>query len=131
MANSQVDWYGDDMMAIVEDASDEMLTKLAFQAEAEAKTHSRIPVDTGFMRNAIYGLGPGQSHRGAAVAAAKSKADRKLAGSPSLPPHTAALHAAALYTIYQELKHGFIMDAIQKVARLAGGIITEVGRSRL
>ncbi len=126
--DSRVDWYGKDLVLLVQNASDEILTQAAFQAEALAKTGD-VPVDTGFMRNAIYGVGPGGSHRSQAAAQALSAADRDLAPEVQLKEHEAGLHGAAGYTIYQETKHGFIYSAVERLASQIGGIIQQVGRS--
>jgi len=123
---SKVNWYEKDMLLVVDKATDEILTKLAFQVEGEAKV--RAPVDTGFMRNAIYALTPLANNRRRAEAEAGAAAERDLAPEPKLDAHTAAVHAAAEYTIYQEEKVGFLYQALEKAQRLAGGVIQEVGR---
>ena len=125
VARGKVDWYGKELVMLVRDASDEILTQAAFQAEGVAKPNA--PVDTGFMRNAIYGVGPTGSHRGAVPGGDE---DHVAAPSPNLPEHTAALHGAAHYTIYQEIKHGFLYQSIKAVAGQIGGIIRQVGKGR-
>lgn len=125
--DSRVDWYGKDLMLVIENASDEILTQAAFQGEALAKTGD-VPVDTGFMRNAIYGVGPGGSHRSQAAAQALSAAERDLAPEVQLKEHEAGLHGAAGYTIYQETKHGFLYSAVEQLAGQIGGIIEQIGR---
>lgn len=129
MARVEIDWYDDDVMLVVEDATDEALTRLAFQGEGLAKPGA--PVDTGFMRNAIYAIAPGQSHRAQAVAEAKAAADRELASPPDLGEHEAAIHGAAEYTIHQETKVGFLYGALEQLQRLAPGVIRAVGREKL
>lgn len=121
----RVDWYGKDVLLVIENASDEILTQAAFQAEALAKTGD-VPVDTGFMRNAIYGIGPGGSHRSQSAAQALSSADRDLAPEVALKEHEAGLHGAAGYTLYQETKHGFMYSAVERLAAQMGGIIQQV-----
>jgi len=132
----EVNWYEDDVVATILDASDEILTALAFQAEGEIKV--RANVDTGFMRNAVYtipAVGPVKD-KGSLSGSYKSKktgemvARKRVETIPKLPPHTAAVHAAAEYTIYQEMKHHFMYLGLQKAIKGAGGIIKAVSRSR-
>lgn len=129
MSDAVVDWYEEDVKLAVENATDEFLTSLAFYIEGEAKVGA--PVDTGFMRNAIYAIGPLTSHRGRAVAEAKSVADRDLASEARIGEKEAAVHAAAEYTIYQEMKHGFLYRALEKAKGVAGGIIQHSGKKHL
>lgn len=125
MANSKVNWYADDVLLVVDQATDDLLTRLAFQGEGYAKVNA--PVDTGFMRNAIYGLGPGGSHR----AEVQGAEGQELADPPKLEPGEAAIHGAAEYTIYQEEKVGFMYKALEQLKRIAPGVIREVGKEHL
>jgi len=117
MADSQVNWYENDVLLVVDEAKDELLTRLAFQGEGYAKRDA--PVDTGFMRNAIYGFGPSGSHRAEG---------QEMADPPKLGPGEAAIHGAANYTIYQEERVGFMYKALEQLKRIAGGVIREVGK---
>jgi hypothetical protein len=126
--SSRVDWYGDRVMIQVDEASDEMLTRLAFQAEGEAK--KRAPVDTGFMRNSGYGAGPTGNHRGRAELDARGAAERNLAREPQVGDGRAFLHFAALYTVFVETRSAFIYPALQAVARMAGGMVETVGKEQ-
>jgi hypothetical protein len=129
MPSGKVDWYANDVILRVEGATDELLTRLAFYVEGEAKIEA--PVDTGFMRNAIYAIGVDQNHRSAAEAESSMAADRELAPYPDLKPHEAAVHGAAEYTIYQEMVRSFFYRALEKARAEAPGIIQEVGRAKL
>lgn len=129
MANSRVDWYEDDVILIVGEATDEILTRLAFQGEGLAKAAE--PVDTGFMRNATYAIAPGQSHRAQAAAEARSAAEREIAAAPDVGEHEAAIHGAAEYTIYQEIRVGFLYGALEQLQSLTPGVIRAVGREIL
>jgi hypothetical protein len=123
----RVNWYEEEARLAVGEATDEFLKKLAFQGEGYAKVGA--PVDTGFMRNAIYGLGPGGTHRRAAVAEARGTEGagaRVLADAPRLDEHTAAIHGAADYTIHQEERVGFLYGALEKLKGIAGGVIETV-----
>ena len=127
-SNGKVDWYSNDVLLRVEGATDELLTQLAFYVEGEAKVSA--PVDTGFMRNAIYAMAPDQNHRSTAEAESAAVADRELAPFPDVGAHEAAVHGAAEYTIYQEMARSFLYDALEKAREVAPGIIQEVGRDR-
>jgi len=127
--NGKVDWYGKDVMLLVQGASDELLAELAFNTEGVAKTGA--PVDTGFMRNAMYSITPQGNGRAAAAATAGAVAERDMAPTPGVAAHEAAMHAAAEYTIYQENKHGFIYHALEDSAAQAGGKIQLVGKKWL
>ena len=109
--SGKVDWYGEELLIVIDGASDEILTQAAFYAEGQAKI--REPVDTGFMRAATYGIGPNGSQRN--EAGAQAAASRVMAGAPALDEHEAALHGAASYTIYQEMRVGFMYEAAQAV----------------
>lgn len=121
-ANAKVNWYGNDVLLLVEGASDEIISKLAFLVEGEAK--AAAPVDTGFMRNAIYAITPEGS------GSASSQGDRVAAPAPAVGEHEAAVHGAAEYTVYQEMRVGFMYQALEKAARQAPSVIREVGRKR-
>lgn len=127
---SKVNWYEEQVLLIVAGATDEALAQLAFQGEGIAKVNA--PVDTGFMRNAIYGLAPGQSHRGAAIAEARAvDSEKELAGAPDLGEHEAGIHAAAEYSIYQETRVGYLYRALQALIGIMPGVIQRVGRVHL
>lgn len=129
LQNGKVDWYANDVLLQVEGATDELLTQLAFYVEGEAKVNA--PVDTGFMRNAIYTIAPGTNNRDEAQANAEAVAERYLAPLPDLKPHEAAVHAAAEYTIFQEMIQSFLYRALEKARAVAPGIIQEVGKAKL
>jgi len=136
MYESKVEWYGDEALLVIDEATDEFVTRLAFQGEGLAKADA--PVDTGFMRNAIYGLGPAGSHRdeawpdGEYVSRETGKrAVHRKANEPDLERGTAAIHGAAEYTIYQEERVGFLYRALEQLQRYAGGVIERVGKEYL
>lgn len=130
MSDAVVNWYEEDVKLSVDNATDELLTELAFYVEGEAKIPP-TPVDTGFMRNAIYAIGPLTSHRGRAVVEARSAADRNMASEPRIGEREAAVHGAAEYTIYQEMRVGFMYRALEKAQQVAGGIIQSTGKKHL
>ena len=135
-----VDWYEEDLLATIEGATDELLTRLAFQVEGEIKVAITFApaVDTGFMRNAVYtipAVGPVKD-KGNPSGAYKSQktgqmVERKRVNAvPKIPPHTSAVHAAAEYTIDQEMKHQFMYKGLQKAIDGVGGILAGVRRRR-
>jgi hypothetical protein len=130
MPSGKVNWYDNDVILAVENATDEILTQLAFWIEGEAKPPP-CPVDTGFMRNAIYAIGPERDHRSKAESEARGAADRPMAPMPQVGEHKAAIHGAAEYTVFQEMIHGFLYGALQRAQKQAPGVIREVGRERL
>ena len=131
MASSggKVNWYDNDVVLQIEGATDEILTRLAFFIEGEAK--ARMNVDTGFMRNATYTVAPGADGRDEAQADAEAVAERYLAPKPEVSEHEAAVHAAAEYTIHQENQNPALYTALQLAQQEAPGVIREVGRDRL
>jgi hypothetical protein len=135
MPDYEVNWYENDVRLAIQGASDDILDQAAFQAEGLAKVDA--PVDTGFLRNAIYAISSRRSGRSQAWKSGSysSQKDgrpvsRALAPEANVQTGEAALHAASEYTIYQEMALGFIYGAVEKVKRLMGGIISEVGRKR-
>ena len=126
--DTKLNWYGKEVSLLLENASEELLTAAAFQGEALIKTDVDLPVDTGFMRNAVYAIGT-ESHRDKAVADALAVANRELAPEPDVPDGEAAIHAAAEYTIYQENKHNFIYHGLERLGRDMGGIVSAVEKT--
>lgn len=128
--NSRVNWYANDVMMVVDEANDDLVTRLAFAVEGEAKVNvqSNGQIDTGFMVNAIYSITPLANRRGQAEGGARGSADRELAPEPALEKSGAIVHGAALYTIYQEMRQAFMYPALEKVKGQTGGMIREVGR---
>ena len=129
-----VNWYDNDVLLAVEGATDELLTQLALQGEGIAKVNApsaKPGFDTGFMRNAIYAIFPGGDRRSEAQSKARAVADRDMVATPPLDDHAAAIHAAAEYTIYWEMRFHFLYNALQDLQKIAPGVIQEVGRKRI
>jgi len=126
--DTKFNWYGKEVSLILDGAAEELLTAAAFQGEALIKTDVDLPVDTGFMRNAVYAIGT-ESHRDKAVADALAVANRELAPEPDVPDGEAAIHAAASYTMYQENKHNFIYNGLKRTARAMKGIVAEMEKT--
>jgi len=132
----KVNWYDKNVLMVMEDAMDDILTSVAFQVEGHAKVDA--PVDTGFMRNAIYTIeADSKSHYNETDPngeyTSKNTGEKSLrVKAPEEPPkdHTAIVHAAASYTIYQEMKKSFLYKALKTVKREVGGIIKIVAKER-
>lgn len=133
----KVNWYGQNVALVMRDALDEILTEGAFHVEAYAKPDA--PVDTGFMRNAIYTIPANDNPSKRSETDPDGEYTSKKTGVKSIrikasePPkekHVAMVHAAAVYTIYQEMKESFVYDALKKVKSEIGGIIKTVARKR-
>jgi hypothetical protein len=136
-AEGHVNWYANDVLLQIDGATDEVLTTAAFQVEAEAKPNA--PLDTGFLRNTIYTIPAGSESPGDTGWRSGSYRSRKTnqnegrtreSSVPSLPEHTAGVHAAASYAIYMEMAKHFLYNALQRVQSHMGGIISEVKRSK-
>ena len=130
MAESKVNWYQDRVILSVEGASREMLAKLAFAVEGQAKVNIRDngQIDTGFMVNSVYAVPPGG---GSDYAEAKSAAEARNPEAAMLteaqaPEGGAAVAAGAEYAVYQEMANSFLYRALEQVAGKAEGSLKEV-----
>ena len=129
-----------DVLQLAEEASDEFLTQLAFQGEGLAKINapSATPgFDTGFMRNAIYAIPAGGEAKKTGWPSGQYKSkntgqmvQRNRVDQPDLPEHTAAIHGAAEYTIWWELRFSFLYNALEELRKIAPGVIKDVGRQK-
>lgn len=126
MSESKVNWYEDKVMARVEGASKEMLTRLAFQGESHAKANIQAnnQIDTGFMLNSVYGKGPMGSHYG--QTGAPIKPGQEKAGEAAAEKGAAVIHASARYAVYQEIRKSFLYRALEQLKADFPGIVKEV-----
>lgn len=136
MPKSRVDWYENDVLLAVDQATDDLVTRLAFWIEGETKPN--MNVDTGFNRNATYTIPAGgkPESMGSASGEYQDKEGhaverRRVESVPEVPPHTAAVHQAAEYAIYQETIKPSLYPALRKAQKMAPSVIQEVGRKRL
>jgi len=138
----QVDWYADDLLLRVDHATDEFLTKLAFKGEgyAKIKVRDNKQVDTGFMINTIYAIPAtgdpeNTGHPSGTYRSRKEERDvqrNRVDRAPKLKPHTAGIHAAAEYAVYQEMVNSFLYHALERLqSEDAAGVIRSVGRKWL
>jgi len=128
-----VNWYDDEVMLVVQGASDELLTAIALQVEGSAKIKitDNGQVDTGFMRNAVYAIAPDRNNRPKARMEAHAVAKRPFAPKPRVDRHSAGVHAAAEYSIYQEIAQSFLHSALEDVRGQVGGMITTLRRKNV
>lgn len=124
---SRMKSYRPKVMLVVKDASEEALTKLAFQVEAQAKVNiqGNDQIDTGFMLNSVYTVGkngessynstrPSGKYRSRAT---QGEAQRTRQAQLNVPEKASAIVAVgAEYAIYQEERKSFLYAAAEKVA---------------
>jgi hypothetical protein len=126
MSGAKVNWYGEKVKLVVKGATAQILTQAAMICadKAAIRITENDQIDTGFMRAATYGVGPKESGRPKAESEAPSLAERPLAPEPGRPDeNTAAIHCAAEYAIYQDMKKPFMYPAAQDVAKEFKGIV--------
>ena len=133
---AQINWYTQDLMLAVESATDDLLTRLALYVEGQFKVHARV--DTGFYRNSAYATTPlAESSPGTWASGMYRNKGGKLvtrqavSGSPPVAAHTAAVHVAAEYAVYREIKDGTLYRALEAARAVAPGLIQAVGREHL
>lgn len=133
-ADVQIDWYTDDVVLAVEAATQDLVAKIAFAIEAQAKVNviANDQVDTGAMLNGIYTRTPAGSGYGQAAAEASTRRpEAAIALEADLPDDNAALvHAAMEYAIYQEDRLPFLYPAVEAVQRQVPAMVSTVARSR-
>jgi len=125
-ADVKVDWKREKVVLLVGQAEDKIITQIAMIIADKAGINiaDNNQVDTGFMMNAVYGVGPEADGRAEAEAKAKSKADRPMAPEPQLPKeHGGFVHCAAEYSVYQETAKAFLYPAIQDAAKEFKGVV--------
>jgi hypothetical protein len=134
MANDvRINWHAQDVLLAADKAQREWLLRLAFQVEGEFKV--RAAVDTGFMYNATYVNGAGESNFIAQEKTLRSEKTGQMgvhrtAPSPEQPQDDSEviMGVAADYAIYSEIRTNALYEALQAVAAQAPATITAVGR---
>ena len=131
-------WYGGQARMIVQDASDEMMLRLALMVETEAKLNvvENDQIDTGFMLNTIYHVAPASnsysSTEAGGVKVGKDGTKRTVEKAPQVdipPEFQAAVAVGAEYAVFQEMRRSFLYLALEQVADKAPGVIVEVGKA--
>lgn len=122
-------WYGDEVKRLIlNQAMPEMIAAAALLVEGQTKVNinQNGQVDTGFMVNSVYAVGPGVNTYGPAAVPGK------LANGAAVPtPAGAVVGVAAEYAIYQEERLPFLYPALETVAGRMGGQIVSAGRDAL
>jgi hypothetical protein len=132
---AKVDWYTQDVMVAIREATAEVVDAIAHQVEGQTKANivANDQVDTGFMLNSVYTVTPRSNTYAAALAkAAAQNPVRKMAPQVARPKGNVALVAVgAGYAVYQELQNSFLLKAAGEAAgEAAGAEIKTVARKR-
>ncbi len=132
MPNSGVNWYAENIIARVKNATQEILEGLAIETLADAQ--ERAPVDTGFMKESGYidGEETGTfNSRTATLTSPKTGQTRDYETVFSPPPreeNEVTVGFAADYSIFVESDQPFLYPALTSVSQSAKAIIERVGR---
>jgi hypothetical protein len=133
MANSIVNWYGSRVKLLVAEAQAEILDRLAFEIEGQAKVNIRDngQIDTGFMVNSGYTVSAKRNgYSEALVEASARNPDATMAPQVQLKRGEAAVVFGAEYSIFQEMRQSFLYKALVDVAQRSGAVILAVGRRK-
>ena len=116
------EWYGEDLVRLVEDATQEALAAVALQIEGLTKRNiiGNNQVDTGFMVNSVYAItedGSVDTYSGAKSSAGgrRSRSGRLMHEKAQVDgdggPYS-AVAVGARYAVYQEKKKPFLEPAM-------------------
>ena len=142
--NADIRWYRDHVEVVVEDATEEVIKKLAMRIteRAQLNIRSNDQIDTGFMVNSVYPIWRGGSDYHAARLEAEQhstgKDGRHVDHSGDMAPE-ARLRSDAMggvvvganYAIYQEARNAFLYPAGEAAAREFGGEATQIYRQAM
>jgi hypothetical protein len=135
---AEVNWYKDKVKLVLDKHVQQSIEAIAFRIEERTKVNiSEAPgasgqglIDTGFMINSTYTVLPDGSSYGDADQSGfyqnreGLEVERNLAPERPLPRGAGALVAVgAEYAIYQEMEHGFFIQAIEDTAKEIGGLV--------
>lgn len=136
--NGKVDWYGDEVALVLENATKRGLEALAAVIDGDTKINivENDQVDTGFMVNSVYHAGESNSTYAEASKTgdyANREGDmvaRELAPEAPLPASAGALICVgARYAIYQEMQQPFLYPALLSGAQKSGGVIEATAKA--
>lgn len=134
MAKAKVDWYANDVIMLVDGATDEFLAKLAFQIQGQARINIQTnkQIDTGFMLNSVYVVTPEKSDYSERKAEAEIRNPKANMAPQVRLPHgaKAAVCAGAEYAIYQEARKSFLYRALEQVSNEAEGVLKPIAREK-
>lgn len=129
-----VDWFGEEVLLAVQDATAEGIHAVALEVESQAKQNivALDLVDTGFMLGSVYSNGPeGSSYPGEGSGDKPPGAGLFPEGQPG-GPYEAIVAAAAEYALWTEIRWGaWLFPALQQVAQSSAMIkIKKVFKSK-
>jgi len=132
-----VDWYGEELMLHIKEATDVMLTTAAFAVvgQTQVNIENNKQVDTGFMKNTVYAVAPGGEKGGIrSPGQYKSKKEDRMVSRNAAPQRSpkqdgALVGVAAEYALYQEMRNSFLYRALEQVAGSQGGEIVAAGKA--
>lgn len=142
--SGKVDWYGDELMVLLEGVTDDALMALAFEIEGQTKQNINEEdlIDTGFMVNSVYavgqdGAGSYDAAKAAALAAGasvgvKSGQVNSAEMGDKAPfendKQRALVAVGAEYFIFHEQKKSLLHAAAKEKAAEFGGIVEQKGK---
>jgi hypothetical protein len=124
MADYRVNWYTDQVMALVNQAVD--IEAMAHRIEERTKGNivENDQVDTGFMLNSVYVITDAKSGYSAAQATATAlNPQAMMLPPPPLGKADAAVVVGAEYAIYQELNRSFLFRALDEAKADASSLV--------
>lgn len=133
MAKPQINWYENDVRLVVEDASAEMVSQLAFQTlgQAQINIQQNGQIDTGFLLNSGYVVSErddtfGNTDPSGAYQSRKTgdTVQRQRVDQAARPDEGGAVVGfAAEYAIYQEMQNTYLYRALEQVAAQGGSTV--------
>lgn len=132
MAQPKVNWYENDVRLVVDDASDELVDKLAFQVLGQAgiNIQQNGQIDTGFMLNSGYVISErsdtfGDTDPSGSYESSKTgqTVQRERVDAPRPADGGAVVGFAADYAAHQEMKNSYLYTAVEQVAAQQGASV--------
>ncbi len=130
MAKPKVNWYGNNVQLAVDDASAELIDKLAFQVLGQARINIQQngQIDTGFMMNSGYVVSDKENtfddtDPSGAYESRKTgdTVQRDRVDQPPAPDEGGAVVGfAADYAVFQEMVNSYLYTALEQVAAQQG-----------
>ena len=111
-----VKWNGDDLILLIQEGLNLSLDEIAAEGAGRAKQNivRNGQVDTGFMLNSVYSVGPNSNSYSGGE---KSEAARRVGENEAL------FGASAEYALINELKKAFVYPAAESLANDTPGIL--------
>lgn len=125
----RIEWYLDDLDALLEQSQADILTQLALHGTALVQLAA--PVDTGFLRSTVqtiaYGGGELSARRERLRSGTTLRTVTRTAHRVAVTSKTAAaILIAADYAIYVERRTPFIYPAMEHLVAEVGGVVNVV-----